>query len=152
MTVISLEYQKPVGTWHDRQTNNKKMEDFNMSKLAGNDLMKDMEFLINELHKEWDRSGATKATVIIGIEEATEVNQTLAAKIMEKQELLEKDELSFKQSIGLSRENYVLLRLVKKIKAKEDKINEKGLDMEFSVPLDKEEYKLFKSMFSPKLV
>ena len=152
MTVNSLEYQKPVGTWQDRQTNNKKMEDFNMSKLAGNDLMKDMEFLINELHKEWDRSGATKATVIIGIEEATEVNQTLAAKIMEKQELLEKDELSFKQNIGLSRENYVLLRLVKKIKAKEDKTNEKGLDMEFSVPLDKEEYKLFKSMFSPKLV
>lgn len=152
MTVISLEYQKLVGTWHDRQTNNKKMEDFNMSKLAGNDLMKDMEFLINELHKEWDRSGATKATVIIGIEEATEVNQTLAAKIMEKQELLEKDELSFKQNIGLSRENYVLLRLVKKIKAKEDKTNDKGLDMEFSVPLDKEEYKLFKSMFSPKLV
>ena len=152
MTVNSLEYQKPVGTWHDRQTNNKKMEDFNMSKLAGNDLMKDMEFLINELHKEWDRSGATKATVIIGIEEASEVKQTLAAKIMEKQELLEKDELSFKQSIGLSRENYVLLRLVKKIKAKEDKTNEKGLDMEFSVPLDKEEYKLFKSMFSPKLV
>lgn len=152
MTVISLEYQKLVGTWHDRQTNNKKMEDFNMSKLAGNDLMKDMEFLINELHKEWDRSGATKATVIIGIEEATEVNQTLAAKIMEKQELLEKDELSFKQNIGLSRENYVLLRLIKKIKAKENKTNEKGLDMEFSVPLDKEEYKLFKSMFSPKLV
>ena len=152
MTVISLEYQKLVGTWQDRQTNNKKMEDFNMSKLAGNDLMKDMEFLINELHKEWDRSGATKATVIIGIEESTEVNQTLAAKIMEKQELLEKDELSFKQNIGLSRENYVLLRLVKKIKAKEDKTNEKGLDMEFSVPLDKEEYKLFKSMFSPKLV
>lgn len=152
MTVNSLEYQKPVGTWQDRQTNNKKMEDFNMSKLAGNDLMKDMEFLINELHKEWDRSGAKKATVIIGIEEATEVNQTLAAKIMEKQELLEKDELSFKQSIGLSRENYVLLRLVKKIKAKEDKTNEKGLDMEFSLPLDKEEYKLFKSMFSPKLV
>ena len=152
MTVNSLEYQKPVGTWQDRQTNNKKMEDFNMSKLAGNDLMKDMEFLINELHKEWDRSGATKATVIIGIEEATEVNQTLAAKIMEKQELLEKDEISFKQSIGLSRENYVLLRLIKKIKSKEDKTNEKGLDMEFSVPLDKEEYKLFKSMFSPKLV
>lgn len=152
MTVISLEYQKLVGTWHDRQTNNKKMEDFNMSKLAGNDLMKDMEFLINELHKEWDRSGATKATVIIGIEESTEVNQTLAAKIMEKQELLEKDELSFKQNIGLSRENYVLLRLIKKIKAKENKTNEKGLDMEFSVPLDKEEYKLFKSMFSPKLV
>ena len=152
MTVNSLEYQKPVGTWQDRQTNNEKMEDFNMSKLAGNDLMKDMEFLINELHKEWDRSGATKATVIIGIEEATEVNQTLAAKIVEKQELLEKDELSFKQSIGLSRENYVLLRLVKKIKAKEDKTNDKGLDMEFSVPLDKEEYKLFKSMFSPKLV
>jgi hypothetical protein len=128
------------------------MEDFNMSKLAGNDLMKDMEFLINELHKEWDRSGATKATVIIGIEESTEVNQTLAAKIMEKQELLEKDELSFKQNIGLSRENYVLLRLIKKIKAKENKTNEKGLDMEFSVPLDKEEYKLFKRMFSPKLV
>ena len=51
------------------------------------------------LYEVITRSGATKATVIIEIEEATEVNQTLAAKIVEKQEMLEKDELSFKQSV-----------------------------------------------------
>ena len=32
-------------------------------------VIKNMEFLVKELHKEWDRSGASKASVIISIEE-----------------------------------------------------------------------------------
>lgn len=122
-----------------------------MSKTTENGVMKNMEFLVKELHKEWERSGATKATVMIELEEVSEVNQTLAEKIMEKQNRLEKDEMSFKDSMFLSRENYILLRLAKKIKMQEDKTNAKALDLEFTVPLDKEEYKLFQSMFSAKL-
>lgn len=122
-----------------------------MSKTTENGVMKNMEFLVKELHKEWERSGVTKATVMIELEEVNEVNQTLAEKIMEKQNRIEKDDMSFKDSMFLSRENYILLRLAKKIKMQEDKTNAKALDLEFSVPLDKEEYKLFQSMFSAKL-
>lgn len=122
-----------------------------MSKTTENGVMKNMEFLVKELHKEWERSGVTKATVMIELEEVNEVNQTLAEKIMEKQNRLEKDDMSFKDSMLLSRENFILLRLAKKIKMQEDKTNAKALDLEFSVPLDKEEYKLFQSMFSAKL-
>ena len=32
-------------------------------------VIKNMEFLVKELHKEWDRSGASKASVIITLEE-----------------------------------------------------------------------------------
>lgn len=122
-----------------------------MSKTIENGVMKNMEFLVKELHKEWERSGVTKATVMIELEEVNEVNQTLAEKIMEKQNRIEKDDMSFKDSMVLSRENYILLRLAKKIKMQEDKTNAKALDLEFTVPLDKEEYKLFQSMFSAKL-
>lgn len=122
-----------------------------MSRLAGNDIMKELEFLMKELHKEWECSGAAKATVIIGIEEVEEVNRTLAEKIITKQQVLEKDEMTFRESIQFSRENFVLLRMAKKIKVREDKTNKKGMDWEFSIPLDKEEFKLFKSMFEPKL-
>lgn len=122
-----------------------------MSKTTENGVMKNMEFLVKELHKEWERSGDTKATVMIELEEVNEVNQTIAEKIIEKQNRLEKDDMTFKDSMLLSRENYILLRLAKKIKLQEDKTNAKALDLEFSVPLDKEEYKLFQSMFSAKL-
>lgn len=122
-----------------------------MSKTTENGVMKNMEFLVKELHKEWERSGDTKATVMIELEEVSEVNQTLAEKIMEKQNCIEKDDMTFKDSMLLSRENYILLRLAKKIKMQENKTNAKALDLEFSVPLDKEEYKLFQSMFSAKL-
>lgn len=122
-----------------------------MSKTTENGVMKNMEFLVKELHKEWERSGDTKATVMIELEEINEVNQTLAEKIMEKQNRIEKDDMTFRDSMLLSRENYILLRLAKKIKLQEDKTNAKALDLEFSVPLDKEEYKLFQSMFSAKL-
>ena len=72
-----------------------------------------------------------------------EIEQRMAKVIQDKQKQLENEELSFKQSMELSKNNFVLLRLIKKIKKAEEKTVKKGLDMEFSVELDKEEYKLF---------
>ena len=37
-------------------------------------VIKNMEFLVKELHKEWDRSGASKASVIISLEEVDGIN------------------------------------------------------------------------------
>ena len=115
------------------------------------EIVNDMEFLVNELHKEWDRSGVTKASVVISLEEVEEVNQVLLLRIAKTQELAVAKEMTFKESMTLSRECYVLLRLARQIKEKEDKTNKKAMDLEFSVPLDKEELKLFKELFGAKI-
>ena len=72
-----------------------------------------------------------------------EIEKRMAGVIADKQKHLENEELTFKQSMELSKNNFVLLRLVKKVKKAEEKTMKKGLDTEFSVELDKEEYKLF---------
>ena len=120
-------------------------------KRDGKEIVFDMEFLMKELHKEWDRSGVTKASVVISVEEVKEVNQVLLFRIAKTQELAESKDMTLKESVSLSRECYVLLRVARKIKAMEDKTNQKAMDLEFSVPLDKEELKLFKEMFGAKI-
>lgn len=111
---------------------------------------KDMEFLLKELHKEWDKSGVTKAIVTISLEESEEVNKALLLAIAKRQEQAEKA-LDFKECVRLSRENYILLRLARKVKKQEDRCNKLAMDLEFEVQMDKEECKLFKSMFGDKV-
>ena len=115
-----------------------------------NSIDKTMEFLMSELHKEWDRTGATKASVLISLEEVEEVNKTLVATIMKRQEQADKA-IDFKECVRLSKENYILLRLARKIKKEEDRTNKLALGLEFEVALDKEELKLFKGIFKSKV-
>ena len=115
-----------------------------------NSIDKTMEFLMSELHKEWDRTGATKASVLISLEEVEEVNKTLVATIMKRQEQADKA-IGFKECVRLSKENYILLRLARKIKKEEDRTNKLALGLEFEVALDKEELKLFKGIFKSKV-
>lgn len=87
-------------------------------------VIKNMEFLVKELHKEWDRSGVTKASVIISLEEVDGINDKLKEIICQTQKSVDEDELTFKQSIEKSKECYVLLRVVRKIAKK--RINAKN--------------------------
>lgn len=114
--------------------------------ITGKEITADMEYLVKLLHKEWERSGKTKAEVTISLSDVAEVKKCMAKAIAEKQKQLENDSLTFQQSMELSKNNFVLLRLVKKVKKAEDKTNQKGLDLKFTVELDKEEYKLFTEM------
>ncbi len=111
--------------------------------ITGKEIRKDMEYLVKLLHKEWERSGKTNAQVTVSLSDAEEVKKRMAGVIAGKQKQLENDELTFKQSMELSKQNFVLLRLVKKVKKAEEKTAEKAVDTEFCVELDKEEYKLF---------
>lgn len=111
--------------------------------ITGKEIAEDMEHLVKLLHKEWERSGRTKALVTIRLSDAAEVKKRMAKVIAGKQKQLENDELTFRQSMELSKQNFVLLRLVKKVKKAEDKTNQKEIDLQFTVELDREEYKLF---------
>lgn len=111
--------------------------------ITAKEVRKDMEYLVKLLHKEWERSGKTKAAVTVRLWDMKEIESCMAKVIQDKQKQLENEELTFKQSMELSKNNFVLLRLLKKVKKAEEKTVKKGLDLEFSVELDKEEYKLF---------
>lgn len=111
--------------------------------ITAKEVRKDMEYLVKLLHKEWERSGKTKAAVTVRLVDVPEIEKRMAGVIADKQKHLENEELTFKQSMELSKNNFVLLRLVKKVKKAEEKTMKKGLDTEFLVELDKEEYKLF---------
>ena len=106
-------------------------------------IVKDMEYLVKMLHREWERSGRTKAEVTVQLADVPEIERRMAKTIRDKQRQLDNEELTFKQSMELSKNNFVLLRLVKKVKKAEEKTAKCGLDLEYTVELDKEEYKLF---------
>lgn len=115
------------------------------------EIIDNMEFLMKELHKEWDRSGANKASVFISLNEVEDVNRTILLRISKKQKEAENSNITFKQSVRLSRECYILLRLARKIKTGETKSYRDGTCYEFEIALDKDELKLFKEMFSEKV-
>ena len=107
-------------------------------------VIKNMEFLVKELHKEWDRSGAS----IISLEEVDGINDKLKEIIYQTQKSVDEDELTFKQSIAKSKDCYVILRVVRKIAKKKDKCEKQAIDNEFAIELDKDELKLFKGLFA----
>lgn len=114
-----------------------------MERMTGKETVKNMEHLIKLLHKEWERSGRTKAEVSIDITDKNKVGAKLTAEIQERQKQLETAGMDFKECMALSKENFILLRLARKIKKAEDRAGRRENAVSFTVEMDKEEYKLF---------
>ena len=117
-----------------------------MERMTGKETVKNMEHLVRLLHKEWERSGRTKAEVSIDITDKKEVGVKLAAEIQERQKQLETAGMDFKECMELSKENFVLLRLARKIKKAGDRAERRENAVSFAVEMDKEEYKLFSTL------
>lgn len=111
--------------------------------IRGKEVARNMEYLLRLLHKEWERSGRTRAEVSFHRDDAKAVHTVLGQEILQRQKALETEDMSFKESMELSKENYVLLRMVKKLKKAEERAVKKAEDTVFAVELDKDEYKLF---------
>ena len=114
-----------------------------MERMTGKETVKNMEHLVKLLHKEWERSGRTKAEVSIDITDKNKVGAKLTAEIQERQKQLEAVGMDFKECMALSKENFILLRLARKIKKAEDRAGRRENAVSFTVEMDKEEYKLF---------
>ena len=114
-----------------------------MERMTGKETVKNMEHLVKLLHKEWERSGRTKAEVSIDITDKNKVGAKLTAEIQERQKQLETAGMDFKECMELSKENFILLRLARKIKKAEDRAGRRENAVSFTVEMDKEEYKLF---------
>lgn len=104
-----------------------------------NEVMDNMEYLMQELHREWARSGPSRISCTLQSTEVSEVQGALAKQVEEQQLLLEREDLTFQRSVQLLRMNYILLRLAKKMKteqAQKSKGNDSG---ELGLLLDEEE-------------
>ena len=110
---------------------------------AGREMVKNMKYLVKMLHREWERSGRTKAEVAVTFSDTAEVKKRFAEVIRRKQRQLDTEGLSFRESMELSRENFILLRVVKKVVKAEEKSNRTGMKLKYTVELDKEEYRQF---------
>ena len=106
-----------------------------------NSMQKEMEYVLKFLEREWERTGETKEVQVIGLREISLVNFEIERKIKENKEQLSLD-ISFRNSLKLTRENYVLLRLARKSKAEKDKADQDNQRW-FYVGLDVEEYELY---------
>lgn len=115
--------------------------------MTGKEVIKNMEYLIKLLHREWERSGRTKAEASICFADVGEVKKMLAEAIQARQMQLA-GEMTFKQGMELSKENFILLRLVRKIKKSEERAERKKEGVSFVIELDKEEYKLFSMLIN----
>ena len=135
-------------TFISREKKGKKNQDnrgksFRAGQVTGKETARDMEHLLKLLHKEWERSGRTKAQVSLKFKDMNEVGSRIAGEIQGRQVQLDMKEMTFKQSMALSKENFILLRLARKIKSAADKAGRKETDVSFAVEMDKEEYRLF---------
>lgn len=117
-----------------------------MGKATGKETVKNMEHLVKLLHKEWERSGRTKAEVSIGITDRKEIGAKLTTEIGERQKQLENVVMDFKECMELSKGNFVLLRLARKIKKAGERAERRENAVSFTVEMDKEEYKLFSTL------
>ena len=102
-----------------------------------------MDFLLKELKKEWRKSEPVCHTVLISLKEAGRIHMKFQTSILKRQAVLEQEETTFEEAIKLTKENYILLRLLKKINKQETRAVKEESATAFQIFLDREEYKLY---------
>lgn len=117
-----------------------------MERMVGKETVKNMEHLVKLLHKEWERSGRTKAEVSISAADIKTVESRLAGEIQKRQGQLEAEEMGFQECMELSHGNFVFLRLARKVKKAADRAGRREDAVSLTVEMDKEEYRLFSKL------
>lgn len=114
------------------------------------EMINNMEFLMKELHKEWERSGVDIRIETIKREDSPQIIENIKFETLKKQRILDNTESGFKRIVKETKETYVWLRIAKKI-MKEFKKKVKDEDsVDIAIALDKEEWKLYRSYFDKK--
>lgn len=114
--------------------------------MKNNEMMKQMEYLVKLLHKEWERSGKTKKEAVINQRELCEIGVEIDRRVSDTLSLMNGDALSFSETMQYSKENYILLRLAKKMVKAQRKFKDNSVDYTVRIPLDKEELQMYQEI------
>ena len=117
---------------------------------SNNEIMRNREFLIDELKKEWDMSKETKHYVGLSIAKAEKIRKKMQQYIISCSAVLNEDDtLSFKQSMKYCRDNNIMFRLARKLITEYDFALDKQKDS-IVLELDKEEFKAYREIAGEK--
>lgn len=107
--------------------------------------MDTMEGLVMELHKEWEQSKSSKENIIIEEGQIPYVILCLSENARMKQKSME-ERLPFLKALRLTKESYVLLRLMTKVKQIKElsSSDDKCPEYTYTISLDREESRLYK--------
>lgn len=107
-------------------------------------LLKDMDYLVKELGREWEQSKKTMHTVRLYGQEAGKIRRQIQEKINACEKVLTgRADLSLKAGMRYSKDSYIVLRLGRKLTAGQEAADAEGVE-EITLELDKEEYKLLR--------
>lgn len=109
-------------------------------------MIKNMEFLLKELHKEWERSGIPVSSELINMEDAQQLIDDIQFYVVMKQKMLDESDQKFRKMIAETKETYVCLRIARKITEEYNKIVNDKTKKDFCILLDKDEKKLYKML------
>lgn len=112
--------------------------------MQNNDVVKSMEFIMKQLQIEWERSGEAKKEVVVDKAEIDKVVSEITRQVKESQEQSAED-LTFRQSVKLSHENYIRLRTMRKFATAKRK-QEKSGAVFVKIKLDKEETQVYEGI------
>lgn len=103
-----------------------------------------MQLMMEQLQHEWERSGCPSKRVTVNVKDLEYIHMIIVDWIQSNGEWLNKDILSFKHCLKISRENFIFLRLARKIKKAEEQIKKETRWI--CIDLDREEAKIYKKM------
>jgi hypothetical protein len=114
--------------------------------MKNNEMMKQMEYLVKLLHKEWEKSGKTKVEAVVNLGDLSDFGIEIDKRVADTISMMNEAQLSFGETLEYSKENYVLLRLAKKMVKAQRRCKDKGIDFKVKIPLDKEELQMYQEI------
>lgn len=101
-----------------------------------------MDILLGELHKEWERTGAVRASVLLSRDERILVKKQIVEKVLLLQKTAEVEDISMYESMQLAHEGFLLYRITKKLMEAETETSK----AEITIHLDEEEWNIFQGL------
>ena len=111
-------------------------------KMKKTEYEKNMEHMLKLLHDEWSRSGKNKSEVFLSKETTEKLAPMIRDATLLLQDLVDSDDVSFKDSMKYSQEAFIYYRIAKKVKKAYDKAAEGNV----VIALDKQELLRFKEL------
>ncbi len=117
----------------------------NITKEVQNQNMRELEYILKELHKEWEQPKEYVAVLLFDQTEVEFLKLHIVERIGLHKEYLEEGEFTFQEMLKKSKEMFVQMRILEKVIAVEKGMKRKNRGI--NVALDSEEFQAVKKMF-----
>lgn len=107
-----------------------------------------MQYLIGELHKEWDKSGEIFKNVGMSLDKSMKLRKLLVERIVNLRSMADGENVSFKKTMKLTKQSFLYLRMYRKALELEEKTIADDDGEMFFYPLDKDEYQVYREVLA----